>query len=181
VSGTHVVLIRGINVGGSNKVPMAALRAALTDAGLGDVRTYIQSGNVVVDAPGRTPEDVGDVVVGALASGFGVETVVVTVTGEALLAAVDDAPAGFGAEPDTYHYDCAFLRPGLDAATAAGAFGVREGVDRLWAGEGVVYVRRLSAQRTRSRMSKVVSSPLYRDMTIRNWRTTTTLAGMLAG
>ena len=43
----YVGLLRGINVGGHRKVPMAALRALLTNKGLGDVQTYIQSGNVV--------------------------------------------------------------------------------------------------------------------------------------
>ena len=42
----YVVLLRGINVGGKNKIPMAALKECLEDQGLRDVRTYIQSGNV---------------------------------------------------------------------------------------------------------------------------------------
>ena len=48
----HVLLLRGINVGGHHKVPMADLRALLTDLGYQRVRTYIQSGNVVLDGPG---------------------------------------------------------------------------------------------------------------------------------
>ncbi|WP_296664776.1 DUF1697 domain-containing protein [Demequina sp.] len=176
---THAVLIRGINVGGRNPVPMAALRTRLEEAGLGEVRTYIQSGNVLADGAGRSTSEVGDTVVGVLAEAFGVDTVVVTVDAHALRSAVDDAPDGFGSEPAVYHYDAAFLRPGVDAGDAAAAFGIRDGVDTVWAGESVVYFRRLSAQRTRSRMSTVMASPVYQDMTIRNWRTTTTLVGML--
>lgn len=48
-----VAFIRGINVGGKNPLPMATLRAICEGAGLGDVETYIQSGNVVFTAPGR--------------------------------------------------------------------------------------------------------------------------------
>ena len=48
---TRVAFIRGINVGGKALVPMAELRDALTERGFGNVRTYIQSGNVVYDAP----------------------------------------------------------------------------------------------------------------------------------
>ncbi len=48
---TRIAFIRGINVGGKTTVPMAALRSALTDRGLQNVRTYIQSGNVVYDPP----------------------------------------------------------------------------------------------------------------------------------
>jgi len=45
---TTIALLRGVNVGGHNKVPMADLRAALEDVGYADVRTYVQSGNVVL-------------------------------------------------------------------------------------------------------------------------------------
>ena len=46
----HIALLRGINVGGHRKVPMADLRAALEDAGFEDVKTYVQSGNVALTA-----------------------------------------------------------------------------------------------------------------------------------
>lgn len=49
---TYIVLLRGINVSGHNKIPMADLRALCTELGFGDVQTYIQSGNVVLTAPG---------------------------------------------------------------------------------------------------------------------------------
>lgn len=57
--GERVAFIRGINVGGHRKVPMAALRADLVAAGFGDVRTYIQSGNVVYrrDGAGSPADD----------------------------------------------------------------------------------------------------------------------------
>lgn len=52
----RLAFIRGINVGGSNKVAMAELRRALTDAGFADVRTYIQSGNIVYAPPERADD-----------------------------------------------------------------------------------------------------------------------------
>ena len=48
MTNTYVVLLRGINVGGKNKVPMAALRGCLEELGFSDVSTYIASGNVVL-------------------------------------------------------------------------------------------------------------------------------------
>jgi len=176
---THVALIRGINVGGKNPVPMARLRAVLEDRGMASTRTYIQSGNVVLDAPHLSVDEVVAEIEFVLSESFGVDTVVVVVDSATLLRAVFDAPPEFGDLPDLYHYDVAFLRPGLSGADALAAFGIRDGVDAAWDGDGVVYFRRLSAERTRSRMSKVVGTPQYRDMTIRNWRTTTTLAAMV--
>lgn len=178
---THVALIRGINVGGKNLVPMAALRTALEAAGFEGVRTYIQSGNVLLRAPRRGEASVAAEVEGVLEAEFGVTTVVVAIAAATLKKAVADAPAGFGAEPQKYHYDAAFLHPQVSSADALAAFGIREGVDTAWAGEGVVYFRRLSAERTRSKMSAVVGTEPYRHMTIRNWRTTTKLVEMLDG
>lgn len=178
MASTHVVLIRGINVGGKNIVPMARLRTALEARGYTSVRTYIQSGNVLLAAACTDEAGVSDAVERVLESEFSVVTCVVTVAAETLRAAVTDAPEGFGSEPDLFHYDVAFLVPGLESDVATAAFGIREGVDTAWAGAGVVYFRRLSAERTTSRMSSVLRSPHYKNMTIRNWRTTTTLARM---
>lgn len=178
---THVALIRGINVGGKNIVPMAGLRAALEGEGFAPVATYIQSGNVLVGASGRSESEVNAAVERVLARAFGVQTIVVTVAAEAVRAVMSGAPAGFGAEPDTYHYDVAFLAPGTSGADALPHFAVREGVDAVWAGQRAVYFRRLSAERTTSKMSAVMASPVYKLMTIRNWRTTTTLVRMLDG
>ena len=61
-------------------------------------------------------------------------------------------------------------------------FNPREGVDKIWPGEGVVYSQRLGSERTKSRLSKIIESPLYKSMTIRSWNTTVkllTLAGDL--
>ena len=56
---------------------------------------------------------------------------------------------------------------------------LRDGVDRAWPGRGVVYFERLSAQRTKSRMSSIVGTPEYSNMTIRSWNTTTKLLALL--
>jgi uncharacterized protein (DUF1697 family) len=56
---------------------------------------------------------------------------------------------------------------------------LREGVDQAWPGNGVVYFARLSARRTQSRMSSIVGTPEYQQMTIRSWSTTTKLLDLL--
>ena len=53
---THVALLRGINVGGRNRVAMAELRSVVTSLAHTDVATYIQSGNVIFDTRGRAPK-----------------------------------------------------------------------------------------------------------------------------
>jgi uncharacterized protein (DUF1697 family) len=68
---------------------------------------------------------------------------------------------------------------GLSPKEALTAFSPLEGVDTLWAGKGVIYSQRLSARRTKSRLNRMMASPLYKSMTIRNWATTLKLLEML--
>ena len=58
-------------------------------------------------------------------------------------------------------------------------FDPREGVDKVWPGNGVIYLQRLSALRTKSRLSKIMASPLYKSMTVRSWSTTIKLLDIL--
>lgn len=73
----YVVLLRGINVGGHNKVPMADLRGALSDHGFDDVRTYIASGNVLLRAGDRAEADVVDEVTAVVNERFGLSIPIV--------------------------------------------------------------------------------------------------------
>jgi uncharacterized protein (DUF1697 family) len=176
----YVALLRGINVGGRNAVPMADLRAALTDAGYTSVATYIQSGNVVFEstAPRRALEaEVED----ALEERFGIPIVVVVRSHAEFRTIVEQAPDGFGTEPRTYHSDVLFLKSPLTSARAMRVVELRDGVDRAWPARGVVYFQRLSARRTQSRLSRIVGTPQYKSMTIRSWATTTKLLELLDG
>ncbi|MFN7130581.1 MAG: DUF1697 domain-containing protein [Myxococcales bacterium] len=176
----YVLLLRGINVGGKNKVPMGELRACLEALGLSAVRTYIASGNVIAASP-LPKSAVKKRVEDGLRRRFELDSELIKVhvlTAAELRAVVEKRPRGFGERPGTYLYDAIFLM-GVSAAEAMKAFSPREGVDRVWPGDGVIYSQRLSAERTKSRLSKITASPLYQAMTIRNWNTTTRLLAML--
>src|SRR5215212_7384286 len=106
----YLVLLRGINVGGRNKVPMAALRELLESHGHTSVSTYIASGNVIL-----TSDQTAAAIKRELAE---------------LRAVVRKRPKGFGDEPETYHSDAIFLM-GIDAKTAMEVFDPRPGVDEV--------------------------------------------------
>ena len=96
----YVVLLRAVNVGGTGKVSMPRLRELLAEAGLEDVATYVQSGNVVV-SPGSVTggaEEVGAAVHNAIRDGFGLNVPVVVTTG-AQIAKVLAANPFPGADP----------------------------------------------------------------------------------
>ena len=177
-SKSYVALLRGINVGGRNKVAMADLRTALEDGGYANVRTYIQSGNVVFESA-KARRSLEDDIERLLEKRFGVPLVVVVRSRDQLRQVVDKAPDGFGTKPDTYYSDTIFLKAPLTAKQAMRVVKLREGVDQAWPGTGVIYFARLGAQRTKSKMSAIVGTPEYQQMTIRSWATTTKLVALL--
>ena len=156
---TYLILLRGINVGGKNRVPMARLRELLEELGYSNVVTYIASGNVILSSY-RSPAEIKRQIEEALPRTFRLDTELVAVlvlSRAQLRSVVDRKPEGFGEHPDTYHSDAIFLM-GIDAATAMQAFDPRPGVDSVWPGNGVIYSQRLSSQRTKSRLNKVMST-----------------------
>ena len=176
--GRYVALLRGINVGGKNKVAMAGLRDAFEADGFDEVETYIQSGNVVFETD-QPRDELEGAVEALMARDFGIPVVVVVRSHRQMRNVVAEAPDGFGQAPDTFHSDVVFLKSPLTPERALGALDVRDGVDEAWAGTGVVYFQRLSAQLTKSRLSRITGRSEYANMTIRNWNTTTKLLAML--
>ena len=177
----YVALLRGINVGGNNLIKMAALKACFEANGFGNVATYIQSGNVLFDAAGSSQARLVGQVEAMLAATFEYPASVVLRSRKQLREIVERAPAGFGTEPARYRYDVFFLKEPLKAAAAIELVPTREGVDQVYARTGVLYGSRLISRATESRISRLVSLPIYKSMTIRNWNTTTKLLRMMEG
>ncbi len=175
----YAALLRGINVGGKNIIKMADLRACFERMGFSDVRTYIQSGNVLFWATETDRARLTSQIEEALSTTFDYQSVVVTRSGEEIKAVVAQAPEGFGSEPDAYRYDVIFLKAGLNSAEVIDVAPTKPGVDEIYAGEGVVYFSRLTSKASSSRLSRLVSMPIYQSMTIRNWRTTNKLVEMI--
>jgi uncharacterized protein (DUF1697 family) len=177
---TYVILLRGINVGGKNKMPMSDLKKCLEALGFSNVSTYIASGNVILKSD-KAAKEVKAQIEEILPENFELDNVLIKVlvlTRDQFQAIIDNKPKGFGEQPEKYHSDAIFLMD-IDAAQAMPVFDPREGVDKVWPGEGVIYSQRLSAQRTKSRLSKIMGTPIYKSMTIRSWNTTTKLLKML--
>ena len=176
-----MVLLRGINVGGKNKLSMAALKQALEELGYENVATYINSGNVVLDSA-KTAKAIEAEIETVLPRKFKLDSNLIRVlalTKTAFKAVVGKRPKGFGDEPMKYHSDAIFLMRDIKVNDAVEVFDPREGVDAFWPGKGVIYHRRLSAERTKSRLNKVLATPCYKSMTIRNWATTMKLLEMV--
>lgn len=176
----YVVLLRGINVGGKNKVPMAELKKCLEKVGFENVTTYIASGNVILKSD-KSAEKVKDLIEDALPTTFKLDSELIKVlvlTKSQLQSVIDNKPKGFGEFPEKYHSDAIFLMD-ISSNDAMKVFSPKEGVDMVWPGNDVIYSQRLSELRTKSRLSRIVGTHAYKSMTIRNWNTTVKLLEMI--
>jgi uncharacterized protein (DUF1697 family) len=174
----YLALLRGINVGGKNLVRMTDLRAAFEEMDLAEVATYIQSGNVLFRAPRQKREELAARIESRLSARFGIELKVVLLTAAHLKDVIDGAPRGFGG--DEHLCDVLFVRKPLTVAKALSAIELKDGVDRVWPGRGVLYFRRVAARASSSRISKFAVRPEYKNVTIRSWTTTKKLHALLA-
>jgi uncharacterized protein (DUF1697 family) len=89
----QILLLRGVNVGGRNKLAMPALRRALEDAGMEEVSTYVQSGNVVLDSTAK-PDPLARTCEALIAERFGLQIGVVVRTRAELAKVIAHDPLG---------------------------------------------------------------------------------------
>ncbi len=171
----YLALLRGINVGGNNIIRMADLKACFESMGFSDVVTFIQSGNVIFRSAEKDKAKLTRKIEGALSEKFSYKSRLVTVTYKELKKAVEEAPKGFGKDLDKYRCDVIFLKAPLTVKEAMKNVKVREGVDNAYAGKTVLYFSRLTSRASQSYLTKIVALPMYQNMTIRNWNTTTKL------
>jgi uncharacterized protein (DUF1697 family) len=160
----YVALLRGINVGGKNLIRMVDLKASFEAAGFAEVSTYIASGNVLFRAPRSSSAALSRRIEGMLTKAFGYRASIVLRTHPQMRAVVDGAPAGFGAS--AYRCDVFFLKEPLKAASVIRSVPIRQGVDELYPGRGVVYFSRLASRATQSRISRIASLPLYKSISL---------------
>ena len=175
----YLILLRGINVGGNNIIKMTDLKLCFEKMGFSDVLTYIQSGNVLFRSGEKDKTKLTDIIERGLSERFRYESRIVAVTHQQLNKVVNRAPDGFGSDPDHYRYDVLFLKEPLLPDEAIRSVKNREGVDNVWAGESVLYFSRLISKASLSYLTKIITQPIYKQMTIRNWNTTTRLLKLM--
>ncbi len=159
---------------------MASLKKRFKELGFSNVSTYIASGNVIFESDKPTKE-IKAQLEEALPESFKFDNErikVLVLTHNQLHIVIDNIPEGFGEQPEKYHSDVIFLMD-IDSASVMPLFNPREGIDKVWPGDGVIYSQRLSSKRTRSRLSKIMATPAYKSMTVRSWSTTTRMLEIL--
>jgi uncharacterized protein (DUF1697 family) len=180
MSATHVALLRGINVGGKNPLPMKALAEEFVAAGCGDVRTFIQSGNVVFSAPpGKDEGQVARLLCARLAQRFGYTAPLVLRTTKELGAAIADNPyMALGAPEETLHV--MFLTAAPDPQAVETLDPDRSPGDDYQVIGREIYLRLPNGMARTKLTNAYFDSKLGVTSTARNWRTATKLLELMA-
>ena len=169
-----MALLRGINVGGKNLLRMPDLADSFRDAGYRDVRTYLQSGNVLFRAARQKGPKLEATVEAMLEERFGMRLLVVIRSRDEIAQTIDAAPADHGSP--SLRSDVFFLKHPLTAEEAlADLPELREGVDSVAPGPGAIYFSRVAAKATKTRIQRFMAMPVFQQMTVRTWRTCTGL------
>ncbi|MBN8582052.1 MAG: DUF1697 domain-containing protein [Anaerolineae bacterium] len=171
----YLVLLRGINVGGKNIIKMVDLKSSFEAMGFSNVLTYIQSGNVLFESDEKDKAILTTKIEKGLSKRFDFLARVMVVSHKELEAIVRAAPDGFGKDDKEFRYDVIFLKEPLIPKEAMKSVSTREGVDTAHAGKQALYFSRLISRAAQSHLTKIIGTPVYQNMTIRNWNTTTKL------
>jgi uncharacterized protein (DUF1697 family) len=170
MSDIHVALLRGINVGGKNRVPMKRLAALFEKAGCCDVRTYIQSGNVVFSADSALAARHGTEVPALIADEFGYRVPVVLRSAAELREAAERNPFVAVAD-DPKHLQVGFRTEAPGDEAIASLDPARSVVDAFKVIGRVVYLHVPGGMGRTKLTTDYFDRGLQTVMTVRNWRT----------
>lgn len=179
-AGVNIALLRGINVGGKNRLPMKELAAMFVAAGCDDVRTYIQSGNVLFRSEPAPGENIPSLISESILNQFGYRIPIVTRTAQELREVVSANPfVAAGADADKLHV--AFLPEPPDSALVEALDPNHSPGDEFAALGREVYLYCPNGFARTKLTNSYFDSRLATTSTTRNWRTTLKLLEMTAG
>ncbi len=175
---TWVALLRGINVGGRGIINMAALKACFEKLGFENVRTLINSGNVIFQTPSGPAARLGQTIEAGIRKHCKMD-IRVTVRSQKELAAIcKKIPAAWVTDTIT-RTDVMFLWPEVDRPQILAEIPTNPAVDRLIYVKGAVIWNVDRKDYTRSKVPKMIGSVFYKNMTARNANTTRKLLALM--
>jgi uncharacterized protein (DUF1697 family) len=172
----HVVLLRGINIGPHNRVAMPKLRDALAEAGFADVRTYVQSGNIVLESR-KAAATVAQECMRVIDEAFGLDIAVVTRTRDELAEVVRRNPLGAVVD-EPKRYQVSFLSAEPDAKVVEKLAGLAAAEERFEAVGREIYAWHPAGVARSKLWNALAGKGLGVTATARNWTTVETLLAM---
>ncbi len=177
----YIALLRGINVGGNNKVSMADLKTALSESGLDNVRTYINSGNVLFESNDSDEVRLTELCEKTIEHQFGFLVECVVLSEKKYKHLIDDAPQWWGNTDDkNMRSDALFvLRRGTAQAVVDKVGDVNNEYEWVEQLDTVVYWTVDMRKYSRARLPKIIGSSEYKTVSMRSSTTTRKLYALL--
>ena len=172
----YVVLLRGINVGGRNKIAMPELESAVVDAGYADVSTYINTGNIFL-ATDKPQEQIAQDIERIIQDAFGLDIYCLVRSKSHYDLMMNDIPDHWANDKDMKS-DVMFLWSDVDGPEVLNQL-PRTAVDTVMYSNGAVLWNVDRASQSTSGQLRLAGKKIYKQMTIRNVNTARTIATML--
>jgi uncharacterized protein (DUF1697 family) len=177
VEGDYLALLRGINVGGKNTVKMDALKALFNEMNYKNLQTYIQSGNIFFWDTEIDKIKIAKRIEEELFQKLGLKIFVLVLEISELKNILNNMPNGFGDEPEKYKYDIIFLGKPLTTKDVMKVITIKESENKIYEGENVFYVKRLSEKLTGSYIAEI--STKWENIVVRNLNTSKKLYDLM--
>lgn len=167
-----IALLRGINVGGNNKVSMPELRKCFEKAGFKDVVTYINSGNVIFETAQTDKAKLVQICEQAIEEQFGFRVVCAVISAAELQDALRQAPKWWGNDNEIKHNAIFVIAPKTAKDIIEEVGEAKPEYENVEAHEPIIFWSAPIETFSRTRYSKIVGSKAYQSVTIRNANTT---------
>ena len=174
----YLALLRGINISGKNKVPMAELKKDVEALGFTEVKTYLNSGNVSFESSERDTAKLREMIERMLQVQFGLTIPVFVILQEDLMDILCHAPDWWGTEDKEIYDNLIFIMPPATFADVCREIGeAKEGLERIQNYREAIYwsFRRKDYQKT-NWWPKTASASIGSKLTIRTANTVRKIA-----
>ncbi len=167
----YIALLRSVNVGGKNKVPMPLLKTALEEAGLSGVSTYINSGNVIFSCEDKEAVGLQQRCRQAIMDKLQLDIAVAIILANDFSDAISHAPAWWDSDRESKHIAIFAIAP-TDAHALIKEVGIKPEYEQIDFYGQIIFWSAPIKTFSRTRWSKVIATPAYGNITIRNANTT---------
>lgn len=171
-----IALLRGINVGGNNRVPMKDLKSCFEDIGFDNVQTYINSGNVIFETSEVNKADLVTQCETAIEDTFGFRVICSVISADDLSSALDNAPEWWGKDTMSSHNTFFVIAPSTPEMIMKEIGDINPEYEKAASRGPIIFWSAPVKTFGRTRFSKIVGTLAYKSITVRNANTTKKLA-----
>jgi uncharacterized protein (DUF1697 family) len=175
---TYVALLRGINVGGKTSINMARLKECFEEQGFLNVKTYINSGNVIFNTSSSVTVKLEQKIEKAIIDNFNFPVKVMVRSMSQMEDLIKNIPKSWGSNKE-FRYNVIFLSHAIDNTDLLNDLHPKPNMEELRYYPGVLFWSAKTSDLTKTGMLKVNRMPIYKEMTVRGLNTTLKIYGLM--